>query len=215
MIALSPLKTKYIQMKKIIFLAFLLLGSVITKASVSINNDKDTLLTVFDGVNNRLLNDVQGLSDEQVNFKPSAERWSIGQCIEHITKTEGMLLGMVQEMMKKPANPEMRSKIKGEDKQVLTMIEDRSKKFKAPDELQPSKTNYDLDELIKNLEKQRAMTLAFINQTTLESLRNHIMQTPTKDYADAYRSLLFIAGHSLRHTAQIEEVKTAPGYPSK
>lgn len=200
-------------MRKIIFLAFLLLGTGITKAKVSTDGNKDTLLSVFNGADTRLLNDVKGLSSEQINFKPSAESWSIGQCIEHITKTEGMLLGMVQEMLKKPANPEMRSKIKGEDKQVLTMMEDRSKKFKAPDALQPSKTDYDLDELIKNMEKQRAVTLAFINQTSLDDLRNHITQTPNKDYADAYRSLLFIAGHSLRHTEQIEEVKAAQGFP--
>lgn len=200
-------------MKKIIFLAFLLLGTVITKANILIDGNKDTLLSVFDAADTRLINDLKGLNSEQINFKPNAETWSIGQCLEHITKTEGMLLGMVEGMLKQPAKPEMRSEIKGRDDQVLTMIEDRSQKVKAPKELEPSKTNYNLSELMKNFQKQRAITLELINNTPLEDLRNHITQTPTKDYADAYRMLLYIAGHSLRHTAQIEEVKAASSYP--
>ncbi len=32
---------------------------------------------------------------------------------------------------------------------------------------------------------------------------------------DGHQWILFVAGHSARHTAQLNEVKTAPGYPGK
>lgn len=198
--------------KAIMFIAFLLFLSGMVKAT---DNGKDSLLTVFKQAETRLFNDVDGLSDQQVNFRADTSSWSIGQCVEHITKTEHMLLGMVQDLMKQPANAEKRTELKGNDGDVIGMMENRTQKFKAPEPLQPSKQPYHLTRVLDDYKKQRAATLDFINNTPLDELRNHLTITPAKEYADAYRMLLYIAGHSLRHTEQIEEVKAANSFPKK
>jgi len=41
------------------------------------------------------------------------------------------------------------------------------------------------------------------------------MDSPIGGKWDAYEFILMIAAHSERHTKQIEEVKTNPGYPAK
>jgi hypothetical protein len=44
-------------------------------------------------------------------------------------------------------------------------------------------------------------------------LRAHAAPHPAFGPLDAHQWILLVAGHSARHTLQIEEVKTAAGYP--
>ncbi|QNL50206.1 DinB family protein [Olivibacter sp. SDN3] len=199
----------------ILVLAFLLSGSIAVKGKNLYVNDKDTLLHYFDDAKAQLLASIDGLSDEQFNFKPDANSWSIGQCVEHIAKTEGMLRDMVIDLLAKPANPEKRGEIKTSGAQVVSMMQDRSFKAEAPEMLRPQSNTYNLKNELAVLEKERNITLDLINDTPEEELRNHITITPAKEYTDAYRFLLYIAGHSLRHTAQIEEIKKASGFPKQ
>ncbi|WP_134089912.1 DinB family protein [Olivibacter sp. XZL3] len=196
--------------RSMVLIAFLLCSSIALKAAAS---DKDSLLRVFQQTEARLLSDVTGLSDQQLNFKTDTSSWSIGQCVEHIVKTESMLLGTAQDLMKQPANPEKRGALKGKDSDVIVMIQDRTHKFKAPAPLQPDEKSYHLSEVVNDFKKQRAGTLDFIRNTPMEDLRSHLTVTPAKEYADAYRMLLYIVGHCLRHTEQIEEVKAANSFP--
>lgn len=203
-------------MKKSIFLiAFLLLGIGLGKADAAVKDGKDSLIRALQEAESKLFKDVKGLSDEQLNFKPDTASWSVAQCMIHIARTEGMLLSMVQGLVKQPSNPDKRDSLKGADGDVLKMMEDRSQKFKAPEPLQPKLQDYQLGKVLDSLKEQRAHTLAFIEQVSLDDLRNHLTLTPAQEYADAYRMVLYIAGHSLRHTAQIEEVKSSSNFPKK
>jgi len=199
--------------KSIFFIVFLVLSYGVGEASMTINDSKDSLLSAFQEADSKLLKDVNGLSDKQLNFKPNAESWSIAQCMIHIARTEAMLLAMTQNLIKQPANPEKKAALKGADEDVLKMMQDRSHKVKASEDLQPELGNYRLSDVLDSLKEQRARTLTFIDQTSLEDLRNHLTLTPAQEYADAYRMVLYIAGHSLRHTLQIEEVKASPDFP--
>ena len=58
----------------------------------------------------------------------------------------------------------------------------------------------------------RDKTIAWTKATT-EDLRAHAAPHPAFGPLDAHQWILLVAGHSARHTAQIEEVKTAAGYP--
>ncbi|MBI3666138.1 MAG: DinB family protein [Acidobacteria bacterium] len=50
---------------------------------------------------------IAGLSEQQWNFKPAPDRWSIAECAEHITVTEAGLFRLVTEqLMKSTAEPE-------------------------------------------------------------------------------------------------------------
>ena len=62
---------------------------------------------------------------------------------------------------------------------------------------------------MKHFKEVRAKEIAFLEQTKAD-LRNHIADNPALDAMDAYQWIIFNGAHSKRHTAQIEEVKTAP-----
>lgn len=157
----------------------------------------------------RLLAD---LTTEQLHFKPTKESWSISQCIEHIIITEAMIFDMIQETMEKPENPERRDEIMFSDDAILAMSTDRNQKYKAP-EMLIAKGKYNAPETALNdLKEQRKALVSFIERTPMEEFRNHISDGPSGP-TDAYQSLLFLAGHTARHTLQIEEIMATVDFP--
>ena len=60
-------------------------------------------------------------------------------------------------------------------------------------------------------EKARANNVEFLKDTPI-NLRDYFGQGP-RGLFDAYQWMLFLAAHSARHTAQIEEVKSDAHFP--
>ena len=170
----------------------------------SINLMKDTKTDV--------MQTLKGLSETQLNFKPSAESWSIKECMYHIAVSEKNLWGMLEGAMKAAANPEKRSDIKVTDEQLVAMMQSREKKVKTFAPFEPQNTGYKtLDEALNDFKIRRAEHIKYI-KTTTEDLRNHVVQMPFGSI-DCYQLSLMVAAHSERHRKQMEEVKSDPNYP--
>ena len=155
---------------------------------------------------------IDGVSDAQWKFKAAPDRWSIAETAEHIAVAEDLIWGRVNEMMKAPANPERRAETAGKDKVILDKIPDRSRKAQAPEVLKPTGRFATREELVKHFKEVRAKEIAFLEQTK-EDLRSHVADHPALGAMDGYQWVIFNGAHSKRHTAQIEEVKTAADYP--
>ncbi|TMI78780.1 MAG: DinB family protein [Bacteroidetes bacterium] len=161
-----------------------------------------------------VLKSIKGLSQAQLDFKTKPDKWSIRECIYHIAISENTLWRLLQSTMKQPANPEKRSDIKLTDDQVIRMAEDRSRKFKTTQNLEPKNTPYKtLDEALESFKSIRTEHIKYM-KTTTEDLRNHIAQLPV-GWVDCYQICLFMSAHSNRHMQQIEELKAAPNFPSR
>ena len=155
-----------------------------------------------------------GLSETQLNFKTASDRWSVKECLFHIAAAEKLLWTLFEGTMKAPANPEKRAEIKVTDDQIVNMVEDRSFKAQAPEPIQPKNTGYtSLDEALADFKTNRMNHVKYM-KTTTEDLRNHVVQLPI-GWVDCYQLYLFIAGHSNRHTQQMNEVRADKGFPSK
>lgn len=184
----------------------------IMEAQQSPADDKTFVLDYYQQTMENLKENVSDLSTTQLHFKPSEEAWSISQCLEHIILTEGMIFGMVKENMEKPVNPQRRDEIIYSDTDILQFSTDRSERYKAPEILVGKGKYNDTKTALQDFEKQRAEILSFIKNTPLEDMRNRVNDSPS-GAADAYQSLLFIAGHTARHTLQIEEIKADMNFP--
>lgn len=180
---------------------------------ISQNSDKEFLLDYFKQTFDTLQNSVDGLSKTQMEFKPSEDKWSVSQCLDHIVMTEKMLLGMSKDLLTQPANPERKKDVKISDSELIEGMTDRSFKATAPDELQPEGKYTSPSTALLELEKERSEILEFIEQTPLDDLRNHITDSPFGPL-DAYHSILYIAAHTARHTAQIIEVMGDAEFPA-
>jgi len=159
-----------------------------------------------------LLKSIKDLSDSQLNFKSTPESWSIKQCVEHIAITENNIFDMIQGVLKEAADPGRRSEIKLSDEDVFAKITDRSFKVKAPEPVQPSGI-VSLDNTLGKFLARRKKNIDYV-QSTEDDLRNHFHTFPGAfGTIDAYQLIIFMAGHSKRHTLQIEEVKSNPNFP--
>lgn len=152
----------------------------------------------------------KGLSDAQLKFKPAPDRWSIAEVLEHIATVEDALYQNVTEkVMKAPAGQAGRDTAKT-DAAVMAMLPDRSHKVKAPPEFVPT-GRWTAAESLDHFLKSRARTISYLESS--QDLREHVVDSPLGQPLDAYEWILFMAGHSERHTKQIEEVKADPNFP--
>lgn len=161
------------------------------------------------------LESVKSLSEAQWKFKAAPEKWSIAEAAEHIAVSEETLMSLVTDrIMKSPAAPEKKEAAKGKEKLLPAMLTDRSSKFQAPEMLKPTNRWTNQADLAKSFNASRDKTIAYVN-TSQDDLRSHFGPHPVLKDLDAYQWIFLIAGHSARHTAQINEVKADPNFPKK
>ena len=156
------------------------------------------------------LKSIADLTETQWTFKASPASWSIAEVAEPIGNSEGTILGLIPtQMIKAPA------KKPGEgvtDETLVAGITDRSQKAQAPEMLKPVNKWATKEALTKAFNADRDKTIEWV-KTTPEDLRAHAVPHPMFGPLDTHQWILLVAGHSARHTAQIEEVKTATAYP--
>ncbi len=143
---------------------------------------------------------LQDVDKELWAYKPSGGGWSIGECMEHIMLAENALFKQVQGSLQKPANND--KFLARKDGFVITKTTDRGKKVTTP--LKPQTVSMSKKQYIKTLENSRETIISFIQDPAVE-LRNHFGKSPFGE-VDTYQLILIIAGHGMRHTAQIQEV---------
>lgn len=161
-----------------------------------------------------LLKSIKGLTPEQLNFKSSPDAWSVAECVEHIAISETNLFAMFQGTLKEEANPAKRSEMKHSDDAIFTMITDRSYKVKTREQFEPTGKFGSYEGAVNEFKTKRDATIQYI-KTTSDDLRNHFFTFPVEAIGtlDSYQVLVFMAGHTKRHTLQIEEVKSDPAFP--
>lgn len=178
--------------------------------AVAPNADRENIVRELERSEALFLKAVEGLTEAQWNFKAAEDKWSIAQCAEHLAAAEPMIRGMIASAIKKTLTPEMLATSR-QDETLFKALTDRSKKFKAPEPLIPTNRYGTPAEAIAAFKKERAETIALARGDF--DLRKqgdaHFLAGPL----DAYGWFLFTSGHVERHTLQIEEVKTAAGYP--
>lgn len=175
--------------------------------------DRKFAIDYFLKTKQRLLNDVQKLSEQQLNYKPDSTRWSVAQCIEHIALAENGLWQWCMMTLKNDSATLIQPGKALANEQLIAAVTDRSKKAQAPEVLKPGNQFAGAKEALTVYLSRRDSTIQFL-KTTQEPLETHYMQTPAGTL-NVFQGLLLLAAHSERHTLQIEEVMKSPGFPGK
>jgi DinB superfamily len=198
---------------------FALVGTATTVAEDSSSGgmtraERTYLLTLLQSSEASFTSSIKGLTEAQWTYKPSPDSWSIQECAEHLILAEDLIFNESQKVLKTAAVARLSNATSEGDRQIVDEMEDRSKKAKAPKVLQPKDSFPTPDSAIKEFQLRRDKTISYV-KTTIDPVRIHVGDGPTGSPADVYQFLLELAAHSVRHTAQIREVKSAPGYPSR
>lgn len=175
--------------------------------------DTEKLVQHLDRTSELFLTSVEGLSDAQWNFKPAEDKWSVAQCAEHIAAAESFIRGLIEKSLAKPAAKSVLKKGVVKDDLVSTAIVDRTATFKAPEPLVPQNRFGAPAAAVEEFRKQRAETLKLVQ--THPDLRKYAAEHPGFGMLDAHGWVLFLSGHTERHTLQIEEIKSTDAFPVK
>jgi DinB family protein len=204
-------------MFKGIVLAAAMLVAAVPGTDTLTSAEREKGIAELEGSKQAFLDATKGLSEAQWKFKAAPDRWSIEQCAEHIALSEGFIFGRITDgVMKTPLTPEKRSETAGKDEKIIAMVQDRSHKATAPEPIDPAKRPMAAEDSVKLFLDSRAKSEDFI-KSSQEDLRDHIYPHPVPVFGamDAYQWVLFMSGHTRRHTAQILEVKADPNFPKK
>jgi uncharacterized damage-inducible protein DinB len=160
----------------------------------------------------KLLADVKGLSQNQLNWKADTSRWSVYQCTEHIALSERLFWQWIQMTEHQPAAPDKRSEDKVTADELIAGMTDRSHKFQAPEMLRPGSQFSGEEAALQAFVLRRDSTIEYI-KATQDDLKDHFVNHPLFGTVDLYQVLILLAAHSARHTLQLEEVMASPGFP--
>jgi uncharacterized damage-inducible protein DinB len=175
------------------------------------SDERECLLKNLAESRERLLGMAQGLSREQLHYRPAPGRWTVAECLEHITAVEGRLLGAIQKTLAAGPDSSKRSAMDGKDDALVADVAGRVTRFQAPDVLAPTGRWPD-ERLLQEFEGARRQTRDFAAGTEAD-LRAYFFKHPVLGELDLYQWLLLIAAHCDRHRAQSEEVMASPGFP--
>ncbi|WP_222982094.1 DinB family protein [Flagellimonas meishanensis] len=160
-----------------------------------------------------MLQVLDGLSEEQLNFKPSEGEWSIAECVEHIAISENAFEGFLKKTLAEGDNPALKDSLVFKDEQLMGVLTDRSNKVKTSEPFEPSGKFGSHEETVQAFLSKRNEHIEYI-KTTEDDLRNRFNQDLPFGTVDGFQVIIFAAGHSERHILQMEEVMAHVDFPS-
>lgn len=171
---------------------------------MSVYNSVAEIYEAIDDTRARLVGAVEHLTDEQLAFRPSPERWTVAELVEHLSITERRLarmLGVLVGKLEPAAAREEGSAFAPVS--VAEFVERASKeKYTAPEEIRP--TGAPLPDSLASLGDSRAAIHALRPRVELlDGTRAHFPH-PAWGPLDLYQWLAFLGLHEQRHLAQIE-----------
>lgn len=156
----------------------------------------------------RLLAAIANVTPEHAAFKPSPERWSILELVEHLATSDPGLMALIRKALDSPAQPELVEQAHRHDHRFLGELKPLPRGInKAPENLKPQAGYATLEHAAAAFLKNREATIAYARSTG-DDLRDHFSPHPVLGPMDAYQWLVACALHVESHTLQIEELKT-------
>ncbi|MBX3255070.1 MAG: DinB family protein [Chitinophagaceae bacterium] len=161
---------------------------------MKIKNIDNEIREVFDDV----IQSVNSTNDEELNELPFEGSWTIGQVAAHIILCSG---GVLDNQTKEAGRP-YDEKVA----ELRSIFLDMEQKSETAPAVYPSMRMYDKQELVKQLESNKANLLGIIEERDLMQLSLD-MEFPFMGYLTRYEWLAFICVHTQRHLNQMNNIK--------
>ena len=180
--------------------------------------DLPSLITAANNIAAEAKSTFGRLTPTQLNWKPSAERWSVAQCFEHLLtsnkgffpRVEGVIAGIKPTFWQRmPVLPGLAGRL------LIKSLDPKStRKIKAPAKFQPAQSDISAS-VIDDFADQQAKIVEKMKATEHLNLEKIIITSPvaaaiTYSMMDAYR---IIVVHDRRHFEQARRVTEEPAFP--
>jgi uncharacterized damage-inducible protein DinB len=147
---------------------------------------------------------VAGLSASQAAMRPDPARWSVLDCVEHVTIVEERFLGWL-DSAKKLDEPRVD---KEKEAGLLVRVADRSTRAQAPEAVVPNGRFTTLEQALEQFNANRNRSVQFA-QDRSDELYSLAAEHPRFGPMNGAEFLMIITAHARRHAAQIQEVRAA------
>jgi hypothetical protein len=158
------------------------------------------------------------LSASQLNWKPSAERWSVGQCFDHLITSNKGYLPIIDDVLKgrkqsvwesMPLLPGLAGKLL-----IKSLDPASTRKMKAPKSFEPAQSDIS-SSVINDFVDQQTRIAEKMKATEHLNLEKIVISSPalgaiTYSLMDAYR---IIVVHEHRHFQQAKRVTEETSFP--
>jgi uncharacterized damage-inducible protein DinB len=147
---------------------------------------------------------LSGISEAQAKERPDPARWSVLDCVEHVTIVEERFLGWLKAAEKLDAPRVDKEKEAG----LMARIPDRSARAQAPEAVVPNGRFPTLAEALDRFNAGRTQSIQFAGERC-DELYCLAAAHPRFGPMNGVEFLIIIAGHARRHAAQIRETRAA------
>ena len=183
------------------------------------NNEISKLVSELEEISGSAKNTFGDLNGEQINWKPSADGWSVGQCFDHLIKANLLFFPELEKIAsggRKNSFLENYSPLSSFFGNLLVKsLQKDGRKFKAPSQAIVPPSEIDANIIEQFAVHQREM-IEQVKSTEKADWQRTIITSPfmrliTYKLADGFR---IVVEHEKRHVRQAERVTQAEGFPT-
>ena len=194
--------------------------TTVESVKISARGELAALLRDLDSLAREAQGEFGGLSARQLNWKPDAKQWSVGQCFEHLIRTNESFVPTLERLSRGGWRPTAWQRWSPLSKffggMVLKAVSpDSGRKAKSPAGFKPSESDVEAD-IISRFAEHQSRLAALMRANDKLDLERVVVTSPvsrfvTYNLLDACR---IVATHERRHFAQAERVLKHPGFPA-
>ncbi len=161
-----------------------------------------------------------GLSPAQLNWKPSAGRWSVGQCFDHLIVTNSTFFPDMERVAAGTYRPSLWGRVSPLSgffgRFILKALDpEKGRKTKAPRVFAPAASDVAPD-IIERFERHQEELSRLMRATRGADLRRTVVTSPVSPVAtysllDAYR---IVVAHERKHFEQARRLTRTEGFPA-
>jgi len=161
-----------------------------------------SIITSLENSRQQFLAASEGVPEDRAKKPPAPGRWSVLDCVEHVTTVEERFLGWLENGKKldaPPANPQ-------KEAELFVRVQSRATKLEAPVVVRPVGRFATLAEAREQFNTTRARSMKFAQDRSAD-LYSLTAEHPRLGVMNGVEFLTIIAAHALRHAEQIRETR--------
>lgn len=163
--------------------------------------NSEQLLQQLDNAHTMLLSALESVPPDLHNQRPAEDRWSVSEVVEHLAIVEDRICTLLKRQLSQPSE----TPVEGMTTITVEFLLDRNQKRVASESSQPSGA-LETEEALDALDRIRAETCETVRASESFPLDRVSMPHPLLGPLDFHNWIIFLAGHEMRHAAQIREI---------
>jgi len=179
--------------------------------------DRDTITRLVMDCKAKLIEATKGLSEKQLNFKPTDTSWSIKGVVEHLANYAEYYYWELIVTTRVPL-PQYLDSIRCSDQHFMYLA-DNPDKHVATELFIPRDKYGDFQNTLKQYTIFKDVILSFLKDNK-KNLREYFSIRPAKGvfdcrWRDAHQVVIVEVAHVYRHLKQIDRIKSHAGFPKQ